>query len=315
MTAAAVSMREAYGRALVELAASHPEMMVLDADVSASSRSVLFGKQYPDRFFNVGVAEANMIDIAAGMATCGLRPVVNTFALFITLKGADQVRNIVSYNNLPVVFAGTYAGLSDSFDGASHQSVLDVAIMRAMPNMAVVVPADNVEVRQALEAALRRDGPTYIRICRNPTPVLFEGAAPLEIGRIRKLRDGADLTIAVCGIPTFMALEAAERLAAAGISVDLLEVSTVKPVDEPALLESVRKTGKILTVEEHTVVGGLGGAVAEILGRRAPAKMDFVGVPDCFAESGPYMELLAKYGISTDEIVSRARRLVQGAPA
>jgi len=222
MAAAGISMREAFGQALVELAESHPEMMVLDADVSASSRSVLFGKQYPDRFFNVGVAEANMIDIAAGMATCGLRPVVNTFALFITLKGADQVRNIVSYNNLPVIFAGTYAGLSDSFDGASHQSVLDVAIMRAMPNVAVVVPADNVEVRQALEAALRRPGPTYIRICRNATPVLFESGAPLEIGRIRKLRDGANLTIAVCGIPTFMAIEAAARLQNAGISVDLL---------------------------------------------------------------------------------------------
>jgi transketolase len=315
IAAAAVSMREAYGRALVELAASHPEMMVLDADVSASSRTAPFGKQYPDRFFNVGVAEANMIDIAAGMATCGLRPVVNTFALFITLKGADQIRNIVCYNNLPVVFAGTYAGLSDSFDGASHQSVLDVAIMRAMPNMTVVVPADNVEVRQALEAALRRDGPTYIRICRNPTPVLFEGRAPLEIGRIRKLRDGADLTIAVCGVPTYMAIEAAGRLAAAGISVDLLEVSTVKPVDEAALLESARKTGKVLTVEEHTVVGGLGGAVAEILGRRAPTKMDFVGVADCFAESGPYMELLRKFGISTEEIESRARQLVEGGAA
>jgi transketolase len=315
MAAAGISMREAFGQALVELAGTCPEMMVLDADVSVSSRTVLFGRQYPDRFFNVGVAEANMIDIAAGMATCGLRPVVNTFALFITLKGADQVRNIVSYNNLPVVFAGTYAGLSDSFDGASHQSVLDVAIMRAMPNMTVVVPADNVEVRQALEAALRRDGPTYVRICRNPTPVLFEGCAPLEIGRIRKLRDGADLTIAVCGIPTYMAIEAAERLGAAGISVDLVEVSTVKPVDEAALLESVRKTGKVLTVEEHTVLGGLGGAVAEILGRRAPAKMDFVGVPDCFAESGPYMELLAKYGMSTDEIESRARQLVEGGAA
>src|SRR5664279_3611257 len=181
-----ISMREAFGQALVELGESHPEMTVLDADVSASTRSVLFGKRYPERFFNVGVAEANMVDIASGMATCGLRPVVNTFALFITLKGADQIRNIICYNKLPVVLAGNYAGLSDSYDGASHQSITDIAVMRAMPNMVVVVPADGVELRQALTAALRRDGPTYLRICRNPTPVLFADAPPLEIGKIRK---------------------------------------------------------------------------------------------------------------------------------
>ena len=313
MTAiAAISMREAFGQALVELAASHPEMTVLDADVSASTRSVLFGKRYPERFFNVGVAEANMVDIASGMATCGLRPVVNTFALFVTLKGADQIRNIISYNNLPVVLAGAYAGLSDSFDGASHQSVLDIAIMRAMPNMTVVVPADSVEVRQAIAAAITRDGPTYIRICRNSTPVLFENAPPLEIGRIRKIRDGADLTIAVCGVPTFMAVEAAERLETSGIAVDLLEVSTVKPLDRATLFESARKTRRVLTVEEHTVIGGLAGAVAEALGRHVPTRMDSVGLQDCFAESGPYTELLAKYGISTDEIVLRAQRLVEG---
>lgn len=311
IAAAAVSMRDAFGQALVDLAANHPEMMVLDADVSASTRTAPFGKQHPERFFNVGVAEANMIDIAAGMATCGLRPVVNTFALFISLKGADQVRNIVCYNNLPVIFGGTYAGLSDSFDGASHQSVLDLSIMRAMPNMTVVVPADNVEVRQALAAALERNGPTYIRICRNPTPVLFEGAGPLEIGRIRKLRDGGDVTIAVCGIPTFMAIEAAVRLAASDIGVDLLEISTLKPIDELALLESARKTCRVLTAEEHSVVGGLGSAVAEVLGRSAPVKMDFIGVRDRFPESGPYEELRRKFGISTEEIETRARRLVE----
>jgi transketolase len=305
-------MREAFGQALMELAESHPEMTVLDADVSASTRSILFGTRYPDRFFNVGVAEANMIDIAAGMATCGLRPVVNTFALFITLKGADQIRNIICYNNLPVVLAGTYAGLSDSFDGASHQSVLDIAIMRAMPNMTVVVPADGVEVRQALAAAIKQGGPTYIRLCRNPTPILFDASPALEIGRIRKIRDGTDLTIAVCGVPTFMAIEAAERLETNGIAVDLLEVSTLKPLDQTTLVESAQKTRRVLTVEEHSVIGGLAGAVAEVLGRHAPTRMDSVGLQDCFAESGPYTELLAKYGISTNEIVLRAQHLVEG---
>jgi transketolase len=305
-----VSMREAFGEALVELAGSYPEMMVLDADVSASTRTVLFARKYPERFFNLGVAEANMVDMAAGMATCGLRPVAATFALFLSLKGGEQIRQTICYNNLPVVLAGSYAGLSDSFDGASHQSIMDVAVMRAMPNMAVVIPADGIEVRQALEAALWRDGPTYIRISRNPVPVLFAGAAPLEIGRIRQLREGTDLTIAVCGVLTYMALEAADRLAGGGIRADVLEVSTVKPLDEAALANSVRKTGRVLTVEEHSVIGGLGSAVAETLGRLAPAPMDCIGVPDCFPESGPYLELLRKFGISTGEIESRARRLV-----
>ncbi|MGA3163028.1 MAG: transketolase C-terminal domain-containing protein [Verrucomicrobiota bacterium] len=310
MTTAPVAMRDAFGEALLSFATECPEMVVLDADVSTSTRTAAFGKRHPDRFFNVGVAEANMVDIAAGMATCGLRPVVNTFALFLTLKAADQVRNIVCYNKLPVILAGNYAGLSDSYDGASHQSILDLAIMRAMPNLTVVVPADGVELRQALAAALRRDGPAYIRICRNPTPVLFADAPPLEIGKIRKLKNGNALTIAVCGVPTSMAIEAADRLAQRGVAVDLLEVATIKPIDAEALVESARKTGKILTVEEHTIYGGLGSAVAEVLSQRAPARMGMIGIQDTFAESGDYNALLRKYGISVERIESEAMRLV-----
>jgi len=307
---APVAMRDAFGEALLALAAEVPEMVVLDADVSTSTRTAAFGQRHPGRFFNVGVAEANMVDIAAGLATCGLRPVVSTFALFLTLKAADQVRNIICYNKLPVVLAGSYAGLSDSYDGASHQAILDIAMMRAMPNLTVVVPADGVELRQALAAALRRDGPVYIRICRNPTPVLFADAPPLEIGRIRKLRDGRDLTIAVCGVPTSMAIEAAGRLAGRGVSVDLLEVATIKPIDVQCLADSSRKTGRVLTVEEHTVHGGLGGAVAEVVGRHAPALMRFVGIGDTFAESGPYYALLVKYGVSVERIESEAMQIM-----
>ena len=311
MTArAAVAMREAFGQALVALAPRYPEMVVLDADVATSTRTLLFGQAFPERFFNFGVAEANLVDIAGGMAACGLRPVVSTFAVFISLKAAEQVQTTVCYNNLPVVLAGNYAGLSDSYDGASHQSIQDLSVMRAMPNLAVVAPADGVELAQALEAALRRDGPTFLRICRNPTPVLFEGAPPFELGKARKLREGADVTIAVCGVPTFLAMEAAERLAADGISADLLEVATIKPLDVAALAASVRKTGRILTVEEHTVLGGLGSAVAETLARHEPVRMDCVGLEDCFAESGDYMKLLAKYGISAEHIEHRARRLL-----
>lgn len=310
MTAGPVAMRDAFGEALLALASEVPELVVLDADVSSSTRTAAFGQKYPDRFFNVGVAEANMVDIAAGLATCGMRPVVSTFALFLTLKAADQVRNIICYNQLPVVLAGGYAGLSDSYDGASHQSILDIAIMRAMPNMTVVVPADEVEMHQALAAALRWDGPVYIRICRNPTPVLFADAPPLEIGKIRKLRDGGALTIAVCGVPTSMAIEAADRLARRGVAVDLLEVATIKPIDVQALVDSVRKTGRVLTVEEHTVCGGLGGAVAEVVGQHAPARMRLVGIQDTFTESGAYDALLRKYGISVERIESEAMLLL-----
>ncbi|MSU69849.1 MAG: 1-deoxy-D-xylulose-5-phosphate synthase [Opitutaceae bacterium] len=310
-----LSGRDAFGRALLDLAEAHPEMVVLDADVSSSTKTLAFGQKYPGRFINVGVAEANMADIAGGMATCGLRPVVSTFALFLALKAADQIRNITCYNNLPVIFAGGYGGLSDSYDGASHQSIEDLALMRALPNLTVVVPGDPVEVKAALEQALRRPGPTYLRLGRNPSPVLFEHEPPLEIERIRRLRTGGDLTIAVCGIPTYLAIEAAAELARHGIAVDLLEISTLKPMDAEALVASVRRTGRVLTVEEHSVIGGLGSAVAECLARRHPVPMDFIGVQDRFTESGDYLQLLGKYGISTAHIVEKARRLLGPAVA
>jgi len=318
MTAAATAqsaMRDAFGEALIALGAKYPQMVVLDADVATSTRTLGFGAVFPGRFFNVGVAEANMVDIAAGMAACGLRPVASTFALFITLKAADPVRNIIAYNKLPVVLAGAYAGLSDSYDGASHHGILDVAIMRAMPNMAVIVPGDSTEVGQALEAGLRRDGPTYIRLCRNPTPVLFHDSPPLEFGRIRKLRDGGDVTIAVSGVPTFMAIEAADRLGRDGVEADLIEVSTIKPLDRAGLFASASKTRRVLTVEEHTVCGGLAGAVAEALAMHDPVPMDAIGIRDRFAESGEYMALMRKHGISADAIVERSMALVKGAQA
>ncbi len=310
-----VAMRDALGQALVELGPKIPELVVLDADVSASTKTTGFSKAFPNRFFNVGVAEANMADIAAGMATAGLRPVINTFSLFLALKCADQIRNTICYNNLPVVLAGAYGGLSDSFDGASHQAILDIAMMRTLPNMAVVVPADAVEMRQALELALRRNGPTFLRGCRNETPVLFEGAEPLQIGKARKLRDGTDLTIAACGVPVVMAMEAAERLAKDGISAELLAVATVKPIDEAALAASASKTKAVLTVEEHNVVGGFGGAVAEALGKHAPARMAFIGVEDRFTESGPYDALMKKYGITVEAFVAKAKARVTAKPA
>ena len=305
-----VAMRDAFGKALLELADKTPQMVVLDADVSSSTQTIHFGKKYPERFFNVGVAEANMVDIAGGMATCGLHPVVSTFAIFLTLKATDQIRNVLCYNNLPVILVGGYAGLSDSFDGASHQSLTDLAVMRAMPNMKVLVPADAVEMAQALRLAMEEEGPVYIRSSRNPTPLIFENQAVMEMGKARKIRDGKDLTIAVCGVPTFMAMEAAEKLESKGIAVDLLNISTLKPLDEEAIIESVSKTGKMLTIEEHSVIGGLGNAVADVLAKSGCGQMDFVGIRDEFTETGPYMELLAKYGISVNAITEKATQLI-----
>ena len=303
-------MREVFGQALVDLAEKFPRMVVLDADVSTSTKTLMFANKYPQRFFNVGVAEANMADIAGGMSTCGLRPVVSTFAIFISLKTTEQVRSTICYNNLSVVLAGGYAGVSDSFDGASHQSLTDIAVLRAMPGLTVVVPGDPTEVSQALEQALERPGPTYIRLSRNPSPVLFENAEPLETGKIRTIKTGSDVTITVCGIPTFIAIEAAGKLEQLGISVDLLEVSTIKPIDAETLMKSVSKTGKIITVEEHSIYGGLGSAVAEAIGKRCPAKMDMIGIGDTFAETGSYMDLLSEYGISSENIVNRAKAIL-----
>jgi len=303
-------MRDAFGTALVELGKTNDKLMVLDADVSSSTRSGLFGKAYPDRFFNVGVAEANMVDIAAGMATCGYRPVVSAFAIFLALKATDQIRNVVCYNKLNVIIAGGYSGLSDSFDGASHQSITDIAIMRAFPNLTVLVPSHADDVRAALEHALEIDGPVYIRMCRNPSPVLT-GKKPLSIGKAEVLCEGSDISIGACGIMVPMAIDAAQRLAAKGIRAQVLDLGSIKPMDQKAVVSSAEKTGCFLTVEEHSIHGGLGSAVSEILVRAKPVRMDFVGIEDCFTESGPYEELMGKYGISIDAITARAEALVE----
>ncbi|WP_319476321.1 transketolase C-terminal domain-containing protein [Marispirochaeta aestuarii] len=305
-----VSMRDAFGQALVEIGKTKPELVVLDADVSSSTKTGLFGAAYPDRFFNVGVAEANMTDVAAGLATCGYRPVISTFALFLALKCTDQIRNVICYNNLPVVIVAGYGGLSDSFDGASHQALTDIAIMRALPNMRVVVAADGKEAEEALKEALEHDGPTYIRISRNPAPLL-EIDEPFKTGKGRILREGKDCTIATAGVPVPMALEAAEKLAAEGISAEVLELHTIKPVDTDLLKKSVGKTGAVVSAEEHNIYGGIGGAVAEALSRSTPAPMEYVGVADTFTESGPYDTLLTKYGISVEAITEAVKKAVK----
>lgn len=304
-----VAMRDAFGNKLLELGATHPELVVLDADVSSSTKSKLFGAKYPDRFFNVGVAEQNMADVANGLATCGYHPVVNAFAIFLSLKSTDQIRNVSAYNDLPVVFAGAYGGLSDSFDGASHQAIEDIAIFRSIPGMQVIVPSDARQAELALEYALAQKGPVYIRLNRNampdlPEPKNFAGADAVL------LKEGKDITIAANGITASFAVKAADLLKAQGIDAEVLSVPFVKPLSMDVLGKSIRKTGKLLTVEEHVFEGGFGSAVCEkmMLSDLRP-KFDAIYVKG-FAESGPYVDLLAKYGISTDNIAERAKALV-----
>lgn len=314
------TMRDAFGKHLAELGQTRADLVVLDADVSSSTKSSHFAKAFPDRFFNVGVAEANMVDVAAGLATSGFHPVVNAFAIFLSLKATDQIRNVLAYNSLPVVLAAGYGGLSDSFDGASHQSIEDIAIMRAIPGVKVVVPADAAEARAALDYALSCRGPVYVRLSRNDNPALPERAPGLGVDRIRVLKAGADLTIAASGLCVSMALEASSALEAKGISAEVLDVAAIKPLDVGTLSASVRKTGRLLTVEEHSVLGGLGGACAEALaeafadipgGGGSGFRLERMGIDDRFTESGPYGKILEKYGLSAAAVAARAEKMAK----
>jgi transketolase len=301
-------MRDAFGQKTAELGKTNKGLVVLDADVSGSTKSGYFAKEFPDRFFNCGVAEGNMAGVAAGLAATGLRPVINAFAIFMALKCTDQIRHDFCYNKLPVVLAGAYGGLSDSFDGASHQAITDIAIMRAMPNMEVIVPADNLQAGQALEYAITRKNPVYIRLNRNAMPEL-PPSKNFASGEPVKLKNGYGVTIAANGITAAMCLEAAALLAKDGIDAEVLSVPFVKPCGGKGLAASVEKTGNLVTVEEHNIAGGFGSACLEKLAGLSFA-CDLIGIEDTFTETGPYIELLAAYGLSAKAIAKRVKKLL-----
>jgi transketolase len=306
-----ISMRQAFGDALLELGAIHPDLVVLDADVSGSTQTIHFGKTFPDRFFNVGVAETNLVDMAAGMATTGLKPVVSTFALFLALKAAEQIRNTVCYNQLPVILAGGYAGLSDSFDGASHQSITDLAIMRALPQMKVYVPFDPSHIGQILEHILKEGGPAYIRLSRNPVPSISQQEIGFHPDMPVRAAKGAHLTMVACGIPSYMAYEAVAELKKKGFETDLFLVTTLKPFRGEGIRQSLEKSGRLLTIEEHTVIGGLRSAVLENTGGDLSYQAEYIAIDDTYCGTGPYLELLGKYGISKKHIIQKAIKLLQ----
>lgn len=304
------AMRDAYGEALVELGKANGDVIVLDADVASSSKTILFKNAYPDRFFNIGIAEGNMVGIAAGLAAAGKIPFVNTFALFLTLRAGDPVRSLVAYNKLSVKLAGTYGGFSDSYDGASHQSVEDVAIMRAIPNLTVIVPCDEFQTKAAVFAAAAHEGPVYLRLSRAEVPPVYDANIKFAIGKGTCLREGTDVTIVANGYMVTKALEAAEALAQEGIKAEVIDMPTVKPVDAALILQSARKTGAVVTVEEHSIFGGLGSAVAEVLAGELPLPLEIVGIRDVFGESGAYEAILSKHGIDKAGVTAAAKKAI-----
>jgi len=305
-----VSMRLAYGQALVELGRARDDVVVLSADVSNSDHSYMFEEVFPDRFFNVGIAEQALVDVAVGLANGGKVPVANTFAFLFATRALEQVRTHLCYGEANVKLAGAYAGLSDSFDGPTHHAVTDLAIMRSLPHMTVVVPADPLGVDKLLPQVAAWQGPVFFRLCRNEVPVIFGDLYEPQVGKGVVLGDGTDVTIIGCGVMVARCLKAAERLAEAGIEARVVEMHTVKPLDRELVALCAAETGALVTAEEHSVIGGLGGAVAEALVEGEPVPLERVGVADTFAESGPYSELMDKYGLSVDDIVAAVQRAI-----
>jgi transketolase len=306
----AVSMRAAYGEALVELGRTCPELVVLSADVQSSDFSFRFEESFPERFFNVGIAEPALVDVAAGLANAGLVPVANTFAFLFVTRALEMVRTHLCYGGANVKLAAAYAGLSDSFDGPTHQTIADLAILRSLPRIAVVVPADAQAVRCLLPQVVAWDGPVYFRLCRNETPAIFTEKYHPEIGRGLILREGSEATVIACGVMVSRALAAADALLGEGLAVRVVEMHTIKPLDSELIERCAAETGAIVTAEEHSTIGGLGGAVAECVAERCPVPVERVGVRDQFAESGPYEALLEKYGLTAENIVRAVRRAI-----
>lgn len=307
----AKATREAYGETLKELGAQIPEIVVLDADLSASTKTAVFAKAFPDRFFDTGIAEGNMMSVAAGLAASGKIPFASTFAVFGAGRAYEQIRNSICYPKLNVKVAVTHAGLTVGEDGATHQMLEDIALMRALPNMTVVVPADAAETAQVIRWAASYQGPVYIRMGRAKVEDVISPDAEFVPGKSTTLADGSDVTIMACGIMTQQALQAAKMLAEKGISARVINMSSIKPIDEAAIVKAAKETGAIVTCEEHTVMGGLGSAVAEVVVRHCPVPMAMVGTEDVFGQSGKASEVLKVYGLTPEHIALEAKKLVE----
>ena len=307
-----MATREAYGKALAEFGAKYPDLVVLDADLANATKTNSFQKVFPDRHIDCGIAECNMMGIAAGLATVGKIPFASTFAMFASGRAYEQVRNSIGYPHLNVKIGATHAGITVGEDGASHQCLEDMALMRAIPGMVVINPSDAVEARAAVQAAIEYVGPVYLRFGRAAVPVINDREDyKFEIGKGELLREGSDVTIVATGICVSSALEAADKLAADGISAEVINIHTIKPLDTELIVKSAKKTGKVVTAEEHTIIGGLGGAVCEALSEKAPTPVLRIGVNDVFGESGTAAALVAKYGLDGEGIYAKVKEFVK----
>ena len=302
-----VATRDAYGKALAALGAEHENLVVLDADLANATKTQTFQKAFPDRHFDCGIAEANMICVAAGMSTTGLVPFASSFAMFASGRAFEQVRNSIGYPHLNVKIGATHGGISVGEDGASHQCCEDFALMRSIPGMTVICPADGVEAEAAVKAAYEMDGPVYLRFGRLAIPVFHEEGFNFQIGKGEVLRDGTDVAIIANGLLVYEAIQAGEALAEMGINAMVINMATVKPLDEELVLEAARKCGKIITCEEHSVIGGLGEAVCSLLSEKLPTPVKRIGVNDEFGHSGPAAALLKAFGLSAEHIVEVAK--------
>ena len=301
-----IATRASYGNALVEIGNESDKLIVLDADLAAATQTVVFKKAFPERHIDCGIAEANMAGIAAGLSTCGYVPFMSTFAMFAAGRAFEQIRNSIGYPGLNVKIGATHAGISVGEDGASHQCNEDIALMRTIPGMTIINPADDVEAKAAVRAAFEHVGPVYLRFGRLAVPVYNDEATyQFEIGKGIELRDGKDCTIIATGLEVSESMKAAEMLAEQGIDAQVINIHTIKPIDEEIILKAAAKTGRIFTVEEHSVIGGLGDAVAGVLSEKCPTKLTKIGINDVFGESGPAVELLHKYKLDAEGIAER----------
>lgn len=303
-------IRRAYGETLVELGKKNKDVFVLEADLGGVTYSCLFDKVFPERYINVGNAEQNLIGIAAGVAASGKIPFTSTFAVFASMRAAEQIRFAVAYNNLSVRIIGMYSGLNAGRNGPSHQSEGDIAVMRAIPNMTVIEPADSIALKSLLEQTLSYKGPIYIRMGRRPVPLIYSNKNEIKIGKANIVRGGKDISIIACGLMVYESLIAAKKLAKNNISAEVIDLHTIKPLDSDTILKSVKKTKRVITVEEHNIFGGLGSAVAELLSTNYPSKMSIIGIKDIFADSDEDEILREKYGLTADNIYKEVTALL-----
>ena len=300
-----IATRESYGKTLVELGKENEKLVVLDADLAGATKTNLFAKEYPNRFFNMGIAEANMLATAAGLATCGKIPYASTFAIFAAGRGYDQIRNSICYPKLNVKICATHAGITVGEDGATHQMLEDISLMRTLPNMTVISPSDDTQAKWIIREISKINGPVYVRLARLATPVIYEENQKFEIGKAIQMGEGTDGTVFATGVTVAEAIKAQEQLKAQGIDIRVVDVHTIKPIDKDKIVQCAKETKKLVSVEDHSVIGGLGSSISEVLTEEYPTKLERIGMQDMFGKSGKAEELMEYFGLTAKAIVEK----------